>query len=54
MNRLTEWIDEEKTEVSIVHYKMRAAMIRLAKYEDTGLEPGGNHGWRVVSGRDIL
>lgn len=39
MNRLTEWIDEEKTEVSIVHYKMRDAMIRLAKYEDTGLTP---------------
>lgn len=40
MERYTEWLDEEtKTEVSITHYKMRDAMVRLAKYEDTGLTP---------------
>lgn len=40
MKRLTDWLDEEtKTGVSIVHYKMREAMIRLAQYEDTGLTP---------------
>ena len=40
MERLTDWLDEEtKTEVSIVHYKMRDAMIRLAQYEEIGLTP---------------
>ena len=40
MERLTDWISEEKTEVSIRHDRFRDAMIRLAAYEDTGLEPG--------------
>ena len=39
MERLTDWINEEKTEVSIRHDRFRDAMIRLAAYEDTGLEP---------------
>lgn len=39
MERLTDWINEEKTEVSIRHDRFRDAMIRLATYEDTGLEP---------------
>ncbi|MGL5435607.1 MAG: hypothetical protein ACRDBO_09465 [Lachnospiraceae bacterium] len=39
MERLAEWMNEEETEVSITHYKMRDAMIRLAQYEDTGLMP---------------
>lgn len=40
MERLTDWLDEEtKTEVSIMHRKMREAMVRLAQYEDTGLTP---------------
>lgn len=40
MERLTDWQDEEtKTEVSITHYKMRDAMLRLARYEDSGLDP---------------
>nr|WP_289691887.1 DUF551 domain-containing protein [Enterocloster clostridioformis] len=41
MERLTDWINEEKTEVSIRHDRFRDAMIRLADYEDTGLEPEG-------------
>lgn len=40
MERFTDWIDDAKTEVSIVNYKMQAAMLRLAAYEDTGLTPG--------------
>lgn len=39
MERFAEYTNEEKTEVSIVHYKMRDAMLRLAAYEDTGLTP---------------
>lgn len=40
MERYTEWLDEEtKTEVTIVHYNMRDAMVRLGVYEDTGLTP---------------
>lgn len=39
MERFTDWIDDEKTEVSIANYKMRDAMLRLAAYEDTGLTP---------------
>lgn len=39
MERFTEWTNDEKTEVSIVHYKAHDAMIRLAAYEDTGLTP---------------
>lgn len=39
MKRLTDWTNEEKTEVSIRHDRFRDAMIRLAAYEDTGLEP---------------
>lgn len=39
MERLTDWTNEEKTEVSIRHDRFRDAMIRLAAYEDTGLEP---------------
>lgn len=39
MERFTDWIDDAKTEVSIVNYKMQAAMLRLAAYEDTGLTP---------------
>ena len=39
MERLAEWTNEEKTEVSIVHHKVREAMLRLAAYEDTGREP---------------
>ena len=39
MERLTDWINGEKTEVSIRHDRFRDAMIRLAAYEDTGLEP---------------
>lgn len=39
MDRLSEWSNEEKTEVSIKHYNFREAMIRLAEYEDTGLTP---------------
>lgn len=39
MERFTDWMDDEKTEVSIVNYKMRDAMLQLAAYEDTGLTP---------------
>lgn len=39
MERFTEWIDDAKTEVSVMNYKMRDAMLRLATYEDTGLTP---------------
>lgn len=39
MERFTEWMDDAKTEVSIVNYKMREAMLRLAAYEDTDLMP---------------
>ena len=41
MERLTDWINEEKTEVSVRYDRFRDAMIRLAAYEDTGLEPEG-------------
>lgn len=39
MERFTDWIDDAKTEVSVLNYKMRDAMLRLATYEDTGLMP---------------
>lgn len=34
MKRLTDWMNEEKTEVSIRHDRFRDAMIKLAVYED--------------------
>lgn len=39
MERFTDWIDDAKTEVNILNYKMRDAMLQLAAYEDTGLTP---------------
>lgn len=51
MERLTDWLDEEtKTEVSIMHRKMREAMIRLAQYEDTGLTPEEIMDGRMLTG----
>lgn len=34
MERLAEWANDEKTEVSIRHDKVREAMIKLANYEE--------------------
>lgn len=49
MERFTDWMDDEKTEVSIVNYKMRDAMLQLAAYEDTGLTPE-----QIMDGRLLM
>lgn len=50
MERFTEWIDDAKTEVSVLNYKMRDAMLRLAAYEDTGLTPEEIMDGRLMTG----
>lgn len=50
IERFTDWIDDAKTEVSIVSYKMRDAMLRLAAYEDTGLTPEEIMDGRMLTG----
>lgn len=50
MERFTDWIDDAKTEVSVLNYKMRDAMLRLAAYEDTGLMPEEIMDGRTLTG----